>query len=228
MKRFIFSALCVLLCAYVPFTSLSAQESEPYYCATPGKVLSFNNYDKKEQLSGSYTMRVDKCEGDMNNGSVSYTYLFYDEDGKPLFGDKNDVVMDVTIVNGVTSSKMHDMKKASKTQDLFSKGDASHIPAELKVGMTIKDGYISVHVNNFKSSVSVSNRKVTEEKDITVEAGTYHCFLVEEDQTNTVLGFDKKFKIKTWYAKNLGNIRQEVYDRKGKLISYQILTKVSN
>lgn len=219
MKLLYFSVLFALLSP-----GFVAQDVvQPYFCATPGVELTYSNYDGDGDFDGSFSMLVIDCIGDMTKGSVKYSHKFFDDDNKPLFNGK-ELIMDVYLDKGETFSKMYELKKAIKVQDVFSKGDASSLPLEMFVGMKIRDGEIVVQVNNIKSTVKVSNRKVTSKDLITTDAGSYECFKIEEHQTNTVMGFSKEWDVKTWYAKNMGCVKQETY-RKGKLISSQILTK---
>ena len=63
-------------------------------------------------------------------------------------------------------------------------------------------------------------------EDVTTPAGTFKGYKMEEVQTNKVLVSTKSFRIVTWYAKNIGCVKQEVYDKKGKLLRTLELTSL--
>lgn len=197
--------------------------SQQYFPMTVGTELTFTNYDKNGKFDGYYIQKVVRQEGDYLNGSVKYIFSFFDEDRKPFYGGANEVEMDVKIENGTAVATMYEMKKALKAKDVFSKGDVSSIPYDLKVGMKIEDGLFVIKVGSFKATIATDHREVLAQKKITTKAGTFDCFQVKEHQITKVVGRVETTSI-TWYAKNLGSVKQEVYDSKGRLICTQELT----
>ena len=134
--------------------------------------------------------------------------------------------MKITLNSEGTTSYMYDMKKSMAIQDVVTMGDISSLPSKLEAGQTVPDGKINIKVKNVGASFLLTNRKVLAQEEITTPAGTFSTYKMDENQTNKVLISTKTFHIITWYAKNIGCIKQEVYDKKGKLLRTLELTEL--
>ncbi len=209
--------------------SVSAQDYDKSgYCPiTKGMVLEYVNYDSDGAKMSSYIMKVSAVEGTLTDGTVTFDQYFYDEDGSPLFDDNGgNLPMEVTVGGPEgTVSRMSDVGKVMKVQDIMSKGDASSVPSGIKAGTTIPDGTIKVKIGKISATIVTQNRQVVQQKDITVPAGTFDCFLIKEEQVTRTVG-SKAERIETWYAAGIGCIKQAVYDRKGRLDHTQELVSI--
>ena len=212
-----FAAMSAAALALSGGYSVSAQDYDKSgYCPiTKGMTLEYVNYDADGARTGSFILKVSAVEGTLSKGTVTFDQYFYDADGKPLFDDNGgNLPMEVTVGGPEgTVSRMSDVGKVMKVQD------------GMKVGTTIPDGCIKVKIGKISATLSTQNRQVTEQKSITVPAGTFDCFLIKEEQvTKTVMS--KTERIETWYAAGIGCIRQAVYDRKGRLDHTQELVSI--
>ena len=209
--------------------SVSAQDYDKSgYCPiTKGMTLEYVNYDADGARMSSFIMKVSAVEGTLSKGTVTFDQYFYDADGKPLFDDNGgNLPMEVTVGGPEgTVSRMSDVGKVMKVQDIMSKGDASSVPAGMKVGTAIPDGTIKVRIGKISATIATQNRQVVEQKSITVPAGTFDCFLIKEEQVTRTVG-SRTERIETWYAAGIGCIRQAVYDRKGRLDHTQELVSI--
>ena len=209
--------------------SVSAQDYDKSgYCPiTKGMVLEYVNYDSDGAKMSSYIMKVSAVEGTLTDGTVTFDQYFYDEDGSPLFDDNGgNLPMEVTVGGPEgTVSRMSDVGKVMKVQDIMSKGDASSVPSGMKVGTAIPDGTIKVRIGKISATIATQDRQVVEQKSITVPAGTFDCFLIKEEQVTRTVG-SRTERIETWYAAGIGCIRQAVYDRKGRLDHTQELVSI--
>ena len=137
---------------------------------------------------------------------MTLEYVNYDADGART----GSFILKVSAVEGTLSKGTvtfdQYVGKVMKVQDIMSKGDASSVPAGMKVGTTIPDGCIKVKIGKISATLSTQNRQVTEQKSITVPAGTFDCFLIKEEQvTKTVMS--KTERIETWYAAGIHQVR---------------------
>lgn len=209
--------------------SVSAQDYDKSgYCPiTKGMVLEYVNYDSDGAKMSSYIMKVSAVEGTLTDGTVTFDQYFYDEDGSPLFDDNGgNLPMEVTVGGPEgTVSRMSDVGKVMKVQDIMSKGDASSVPSGMNVGTAIPDGTIKVRIGKISATIATQDRQVVEQKSITVPAGTFDCFLIKEEQVTRTVG-SRTERIETWYAAGIGCIRQAVYDRKGRLDHTQELVSI--
>ncbi len=78
----------------------------------------------------------------------------------------------------------------------------------------------------FTMNVDIKNRKVDKFEKITTTAGTFDCVKISYDIEMKML-FTIKASAIQWFAKNVGVVRQENYNKKGKLDSYSLITKIT-
>lgn len=224
-----FAAMSAAALALAGGYSVSAQDYDKSgYCPiTKGMTLEYVNYDADGARTGSFVLKVSAVEGTLSKGTVTFDQYFYDADGKPLFSDNGgNLPMEVTVGGpDGTVSRMSDVGKVMKVQDIMSKGDASSVPSGIKAGTTIPDGTIKVRIGKISATIATQDRQVVQQKDITVPAGTFDCFLIKEEQVTRTVG-SKAERIETWYAAGIGCIKQAVYDRKGRLDHTQELVSI--
>ena len=74
-------------------------------------------------------------------------------------------------------------------------------------------------------SVRISNRKVEAQEDITTPAGTFKCFKITYDVDSKVI-FKTQGKGVEWISQQVGTVRTESHDSKGKMLSYSLLSEI--
>jgi len=105
------------------------------------------------------------------------------------------------------------------------------IPSNLSKGQVLDDGSVSVIISNsgmklMTMTVHVTNRKVEGFEKVTTSAGTFDCVKISFDSEMKML-----FKVKVsgvqWFSKNVGIVKSEDYDKKGKLTGSTEITKIT-
>jgi hypothetical protein len=217
----------VIIALAASFVSLSGQNLDLFFSVTKGDSFTYTVYGADGKVEYKYSCTNKEVNGaDLSDASVIYEYQFWKGDGSPLFDDEGKMDMKITLNSEGTTSYMYDMKKSMAIQDIVTMGDISSLPAELKAGQIVPDGKINIKVKNVGASFLLTDRKVLAKEEITTPAGTFSTYKMDENQTNKVLISTKTFHIVTWYAKNIGCIKQEVYDKKGRLLRTLELTSV--
>lgn len=217
----------VVVALVASLVSLSGQNLDLFFSVTQGDSFTYTIYSPDGEVEYKYSCTNKEVNGaDLSDASVVYEYQFWDGDGKPLFADEGKMDMKITLNSEGTTSYMYDMKKSMAIQDVVTMGDISSLPSELKVGQSVPDGKINIKVKSVGASFLITDRKVVAIEDVTTPAGTFKGYKMEEVQTNKVLVSTKSFRIVTWYAKNIGCVKQEVYDKKGKLLRTLELTSL--
>lgn len=205
--------------------ALSGQNPDMFFSVTQGDSFTYTIYSPEGEVEYKYSCTNKEVNGaDLSDASVVYGYQFWKGDGKPLFADEGKMDMKITLNSEGTTSYMYDMKKSMAIQEVVTMGDVSSLPSDIKVGQRVSDGKINIKVKNVGASFLLTQRKVLAEETITTAAGTFKTYKMDEYQTNKVLVSTKTFHIITWYAKNIGCVKQEVYDKKGKLLRTLELT----
>ena len=108
-------------------------------------------------------------------------------------------------------------------------GDGFHLPFNLKAGDELPDSKNTVHMSmgpvNMHIPFEMTNVKVEGVEEVDTPAGTFEAYKISYD-TYTKAAIVKVYgSVVNWYAKGVGNIKTETYDKKGRLISTQELTK---
>ncbi len=122
--------------------------------------------------------------------------------------------------------------KAYKNMDVDMDASEFEIPSmDAAVGTTLEEGTITVKVGSggmgmFKMTIDIVDRKVEAKEDRTTPAGTFNC-LVLSQTTRTKMVMKVESTSKEWYAENVGMVRSETYNKKGKLMGYSELTALS-
>ena len=99
-------------------------------------------------------------------------------------------------------------------------------------GTTLEDGSLTVSMGQdspiaFKMTIEVTDRKVESRESLTTPAGDFDCIVLSQ-QIGTKMIVRVKGSSKEWYSPNIGLIRSESYNKKGKLMGYTELTKLEN
>ena len=122
--------------------------------------------------------------------------------------------------------ELEDLFEGRKVDVAFS-GDDPSIPAELKIGQKLPDNEIRIAMKiegiNAKMSLKSTERHISSQERITVPAGTFDAFVLEENSiakvTILILSETEKTKDKSWIVPGRGEVKTVSYDKKGKLIS---------
>lgn len=212
--------------------TLSAQET--FFPTKVGTVLKYQTKDKKGNISGSYKYTIK--EVNVQGHDLDITYLIEN------LGAKDELIYQEEITihqrNGVIEFDMSAyLNKAAFQQEgeipaeLTVTGNSMEVPLNAEPGMTMPDAHVAMSLSmgfvKMKMAADVINRKIEVIEDVTVKAGTYSCYRFTSDVNGTAMGMNVETKSIEWYAKGIGTVKTESYDKKGKLLSTTELTEVT-
>jgi len=120
---------------------------------------------------------------------------------------------------------------AYQNMDVTVEVDQMTMPANLKAGQILGNGRVTAKVVNsginiMTINVDITNRKVDGFEKVTTPAGTFDCVVISYD-VETKLMLKVKMSGKQWFAKNVGVVKTETYNKKGKLEGSSLITKIS-
>lgn len=232
MKLFSKFSLAVFFTMVTLLPAVS-QDCEAYFPMKEGAFIETRNYDEKDKLQGISKMTVLQKQTAGARVSVTVDVKSYDDKEKELMN----TTMEVYCENGVFYI---DMKKfldqqtmeSFKDMEVAMESENMEFPSNLQPGQTLKDARITVSASSggmklFSMNVWITNRKVEAIEDITTPAGTFTCHKISSDVETKMM---MKISVKSveWYAKNVGTVRSESYNNKGKLTGYTLLTDFKN
>ena len=195
--------------------AMTALAQNPFTCTTEGAKLTYKTLDAKGKETSTSVMDISKVV---------------------TSGDTFKITQMVQVFIGGTAFT-EPVKSVSVVRDgnvevnfgglaLSAEGAGFILPKNLGVGMELPTGEVTVEMLGVKTKQDITSHKVVAQETITVPAGTYECYVVDRQYIANVLGLKVKGSTKTWYARGVGAVRTETYDKKGKLSSSQVLAEV--
>jgi hypothetical protein len=211
--------------------SLKAQET--FFPTKEGMVLIYKSFDKKDKLSGMMKYTIEKVNISGNN--IDFTYLCESLDNKEKLVFKEEITVhqkgDVMYIDmGNFLNKAAFQQEGTIPATVEVKGNNMEIPLNPSPGQTLPDANIEMAMKmgfvNMKMSAAVTNRKVEAIEDISVSGGTFKCYKFSGDVNTVAMGIKVQAKTVEWFAKGIGTVKTESYDKKGELTGRTELVEV--
>jgi hypothetical protein len=210
---------------------LKAQET--FFPTKEGTVLIYKTFDKKEKVTGKsiYTIKQVKVNGD--DMDITYQYESIDPKDKLLF--KEDITIHkkgdrlyLDMGNFINKGAFQENGEIPTTVEI--KGTDMEIPSNPNPGDQLPNANIEMSMKmgfvNMKMSAQLSNRKVEALEDITVKAGIFKSYKFTSLVNASAMGIKSESNITEWYAKGVGIVKTENFDKSGKLQSYTELIEL--
>lgn len=201
-----------------------------YFAFKEGISTELTHYDKKGKISGITKQKVMAIEDVTDGFKATLEMENTDEKGKRPSTANFDITCKGNSVF-VDMRSMLNPESMASTQDMELEvtGDAMEFPNELTPGQILPDGSMEMKasMNGMKLmtiKLYVSNRKVEGTETVTTPAGSFECVKMTQD-TEMQSIFKMKTRTTTWYAKGVGMVKTENYDKNGKLEGSSVLTK---
>ncbi|MBP5302771.1 MAG: hypothetical protein J6Y88_05965 [Bacteroidales bacterium] len=113
-----------------------------------------------------------------------------------------------------------------KVKATFS-GDDPAIPMQPKVGQKLADNEIRANIDiegiTAKMTLKDSDRRISAQERVSVPAGAYDAYVLEEASSAKVsvliISETEKTTGKSWLVPGMGEVKSVTYDKKGKLMS---------
>ncbi|MFT5861295.1 MAG: hypothetical protein ACI865_003419 [Flavobacteriaceae bacterium] len=232
IKLFIMKSLLTVLILFTLSTGYSQTDCKPYVPATVGSTWELTNYSKKDKATGRTAYEL----LELMEGTEKMTFKIK----VTSFDDKDEEVYvntcEAYCVNGVFDFGMEFMMDGS-TMSAYEEMDVEVDASKFEIptlteptGTELADGELIVAIgkdgmNMFTMKVYVTDRLIEAREEQQTEAGTFDCIVLSQ-KVSTRLLFKIESSSKEWYAEEVGLVRSESYDKKGKLTGYSVLTKI--
>ena len=217
-------AICLLLFIAVPST---AQDCSKYYPLEEGTKFQITNYDKKDKVTGVIDYVIKESSGDM----ALLAYEMHDAKGELVMSSEYGITCRDEAISIDFKSLMspHTMEQY-KEMEVDISGTDLILPNNLSLGQQLPDAEVLMNVSmapiNMKMTVKIQNRIVKPNEKITTPAGTFDCVVITYDH-ETKMGMKISGKVKQWFAEDVGMVKSENYNKKGKLTGKSVLTAFS-
>jgi hypothetical protein len=198
------------------------------YPLNEGAVSEMTTYNKKGKVSMVALHEVQKVT---QNGAVTeytiHTKILDDKGEVATEGTSSALCRDGKFTMSIENILDQDTQANLRDMEFEFEGEEIIIPSDIEVGQTLPDAEMIMQTTGpvkLKATLSITNRKVEKKEKITVPAGSYDCYLITSDQVMKMMASSEN-TLKKWISPEVGLVKLEVYNKKGKLTSTQELTK---
>ncbi|AUC75876.1 hypothetical protein [Olleya sp. Bg11-27] len=220
----ILSLLILLLLSQQTYAQ-TCEEISPY---KEGMTLEYTNYNKKGKERSVESHAIQSVANEDGNLTIHIKSI-EDKDAKEyiLKCINGDFYVDMS---NYTALQNKDNTNAFKVK---ATGDFLEFPDNMEVGTVLKDGNIDLAIGDETSAASIAtmrvlNRKILAIDALTTKAGTFDGYKVSFDYVFSMGIIKFRGSGIEWYVKGIGIVKSENYNKKGKLRSSRVLTKITN
>ncbi len=223
-----------LLMTLFAVQNVSAQSSfceDGYMAFKEGFLVEMSSYDKKGKLTNTVTSKVISLGQTEDGYKAQIEAVVKDQKGKAHIENAYSVTCQGDVLSMDMSARMDPRTLASfSNMEVEISGEPLQIPNSLTPGQTLPDGTMTMKakaggISMMSMTMNIRDRKVGDRESITTPAGTFDCIQISEE-TEVKSIFKINFRTTSWYAKGIGVVKQESYDKKGNVESSTMLTKL--
>ncbi|QCW98892.1 hypothetical protein FGM00_01675 [Aggregatimonas sangjinii] len=214
--------------------SFAQNNCSKFYPMEEGSSFQYTNYDKKGKPDGTVDYRISSVSQDGSATVATFDLRYTDKKGKNLF-DSNytisceDGTVRIDYESLFPAQMMQQYSEMDVEMDIS--GTDIELPNALDVGQELPDANVSIAMSmggiKMNTTIDQMNRKVAKKESVTVAAGTFDCYLVQETSVSKTMGATIEVNSNMWLAEGVGLVKQESYKKNGNLMSRTELTKFS-
>lgn len=217
----------IVILLFVTATTL-AQDCSTFYPFTKGTVATVTTYDKKGKIMATQETTITEVGNINGNTSATASAKLKDKKGELITETNYNVTcknsgVEIDIAS-MMSPGLFDQFKGMETNIT---GTNVVLPNNLAVGDALPDAEMQLNIDMsgivMNMNVAMTDRKVIAQEPLTTPAGTYDCYVIEYT-SRVKMGMAKTSTAKQWIAKGVGLVKQEEYNKKGKITSRSLLT----
>ena len=207
-----------------------AQCDNSFFPFKEGTTFEQTSYNKKDKVQGKTVSTITSIEG--NESTVENK--IYDDKGKLLTDASYKIICDDNMIKFDFESFVPEetFSQYGGDAEVTIEGDFISLPNDLSVGQSLSDatGKVTVDMSamKMKMDMAFTERNVELKETLTTTAGSFDCYKVSQNTAVTMDMMGMKRTTETssasWFAKGVGMVRTENYDKKGNLIGYSLLT----
>ena len=222
MKKFY---LTMVFCLLWSLNFLGQDNCSKFYPMDKGTSFQLTMLDNKDKTTGIIDYLVKEYSG--NTATLSYE--MHDEKGKLIATSEYGITCNEDGISiDFNSLAAPGVLEQYKNMEVEISGSDLMIPNNLAIGKTLPDANMLMNVKmspiNIKMNFNILNRKVEGKESVTTLAGTFDCFIITFDQESK-MGIKISGSARQWLAEGVGMVKQESYNKKGKLMGSTVLTR---
>lgn len=218
----------------LPLFTLSAfaQCDNSFFPFQEGITFEQTAYDKKGKEQGKTSSSIQSVDG----SSATVNNIFYDKKGEEVAnGDYTIVCEENTVKFDFNNFIPEEMLNQYGDAEVTVEGDFISVPNDLQPGQTLPDGSGTVTIKmsgaagmNIKMDMTITDRKVEKAETLNTPAGSFDTFKITQKTIvkMNMMGMNKTTESlsASWFAKEVGMVKNESYNQKGDMMGYTLLT----
>ncbi|WP_411032399.1 hypothetical protein [Spongiimicrobium sp. 3-5] len=210
----------------------NAQDScSKYYPFEEDVKFQVTTYDNKNKVSAIVDYKVKDVKATDSGETATFFTSVKDKKEKVIMESQIGISCAGEVVSmDFTSLMSPQFMQQYKDIDVKMSGTNLDLPNNLSVGQQLPDADLQMNMNmagmSMNMNIHILNRKVVGEETVTTPAGTFDCSIITYD-TELKMGMKQQNSSKQWMAPGVGLVKQEDYNKKGKLMSSSLLTSFS-
>ena len=217
---------------FLALPAVSAQNCSTYYPIEEGVRLEYTMYGKKDKVEGTQWQQFSDVRETTDGLEVTVEMGMTDAKGKEAYKttygmscNGNIIRIDFeSLLSGAMLAQQEGMEAEITGTDL-------ELPNTLEVGMELPDANVLMKLNmgamNMNMEANTTDRKVEKMETVETPAGTFECYVIYSVTQSKVMMANKSFPNRVWLAKDVGMVKSESYNSKGKILSRMVLSKIS-
>ena len=222
----------ILIAAIVLGVSVSKAQ-ETFFPTKEGTVLVYKTFDKKDKVTNTIQYTITHLE--ISGSDMDITYLCESIDPKDKLVFKEEITIHqkgdklyLDMSNFINKAAFQ--QNGEIPAEVVVSGNNMEIPLNPQPGDILPDAHVDMALKmgfvNMKISADVTNRKVEAIEDVVVKSGSFKSYKFSSDINSVAMGIKVRAKSVEWYAKGIGTVKSESYDKNGNLQSHTELIEI--
>lgn len=222
----------ILIVAIVLGVSVSKAQ-ETFFPTKEGTVLVYKTFDKKDKVTNTIQYTITHLE--ISGSDMDITYLCESIDPKDKLVFKEEITIHqkgdklyLDMSNFINKAAFQ--QNGEIPAEVVVSGNNMEIPLNPQPGDILPDAHVEMALKmgfvNMKISADVTNRKVEAIEDVVVKGGSFKSYKFSSDINSVAMGIKVRAKSVEWYAKGIGTVKSESYDKNGNLQSHTELIEI--
>ena len=195
--------------------------------------MEYTSLNGKGKTQGTISYTVANVVDEGSTSSATMVMKYMDDKGKEAFNSEFTYTCSGnTVTIDYESLMSNQMLEQFEDMEMEISGTDIELPNDLEVGQVLPDANIAMKMSmsgmNMTSTVDMVNRKVEKQETITTPAGTFDCYVIYSENESKMMMANQTFPSRLWLAEDVGMVKQESFNKNGKLMSSTVLTALSN
>lgn len=206
----------------------SAQSCEGYYLLQQGKTITMTNYGRKDKVTGSVVYTISKVTAAKGGVTATVHTQVKNEQNENVSSSETNVDCNGGVYHADIRMMLNQQQQKHLEKYKVQTNFFVDYPTAMKVGDVLKDARFIVEANSEDAlstdmTISIEERTVLANEQITTDAGTWDCFRIKARITlkATVGGIDIPFSSDylEWFAPGFGIVKTEMKSYRSELTS---------